>query len=765
MRGRHARRAPAALALLGLLGCTDSADPEPVDPRTERLALRSIADAMPPPARVLREFTVANSGGENGWEPDPSVRALVVGFSSGTTSGEALELRADEVAVQLPLATNELAVNQIAVTLIVTGHVTAQLVLGGPDEDGPRTIRQRAQGRGERVTLLFDVPCFGWPEGLAQRMTLTLSGERTKKQLVSVALIHRPLERWLPIAREGARMVEILESDGRVAVGLTASRPLETTLEADAGQRLTFSHCVPPISRGPGREHALVVTLRDERGEQRRETLASSYEWGTDSLSLEPFSGVVTARFELNLAGGTSGLVALGEPTLERVASHAPTVVLITSDTHRADHLGALSGGAVRTPALDRLAARGVLFEDCVSSANVTLPSHVTLMTGTPPRDTGVVYNADVLGDGPRTLAEQFHEAGWVTYAAVSAASLRHGRSGLGQGFDRMAGPANGFADASEGIERVLGWIEDAEGLPLFVWLHLFDAHTPYREQPSIEHYYPPDRDPRDPALPELAAWKTTHAPADARDLDYVIGLYRSEITHLDAQLARLFDHARVERAIVAFTADHGESLTEHDIYFGHQELYPQTLAVPLILTFPGAPEGQRATWPVQQLDLGRTLLQLAGLESADFPGVTIPVLGAGEQALPRFALAAGGQSASVFAGDAFFVLHLTDHDHIDPNHPGYPAHSVELYDRAADPECLRELSAERPELAARLRELVIDWLLDARTMGWNVTGKSADADALDELAELGYTTDYRESAEILWFDPDCECTQCRTFD
>jgi arylsulfatase A-like enzyme len=755
-------RLASALLTIGLLAgaCTPALPTDDQPAATWRLDLRAVSDDPAPQPRVLLEVTAADAGL---WQLDPDVKTRAVSYTSGTAQGEALELRsAGELTVGLALAPEQRAVNQVAVT--VRGSVSAYVVLGGKDQGGPRTVRQQAEGREEPVTLLFDLPAYEWPDEASRSLTIALHGDQDRVRLVSTALIRRPLERWLPSVQGGARMVEILGTEGRRAYGLAFERPLEVTFDASAGERLAFSHCVPRVSRGADREHALVVTVRDEHGTERRERYRVPYDWQAERLSLRGLRGSATARFELELTGGTEGVIAFGEPTLERARKGAPTVVLVTSDTHRADHLGALDNGlGVLTPALDRLAERGVLFEDCVAAANVTLPSHVALMTGTPPRDTGVVYNADFLGDGPHTLAERFREAGWVTYAAVSAAALRDARSGLGQGFDRMAGPAHGFADASAGIDRVLAWSDDAEGLPLFVWLHLFDAHTPYREEHALPHYYPQDRDPRDPSLPAPEAWKMVHAPEGARDLDYVVSLYRSEVTHLDQQLARVFAHRRLGRGILAFTADHGESLSEHGIYFAHSELYPQTLSVPLILAWPGGPRGERVTHPVEQLDLARTLLHLAGLEPGDFPGR--PLSTSEPAAGPRFALAAGGLSASVFAGDWFFVLHLHDHPHQDPARVPYRRHTVELYDRSADPACLVNLAAERAEDASRLRALVIDWLLDARSMGWNVTGKAADLDALDELAELGYTTDYRDSSENLWFDLGCECEPCLAFE
>jgi len=758
------------ITALSAAACGSGPGPEAAPASTRRLTLRAVDERPLAPTRILRVFEPADLNRPDGWRVDgDGVTTRVTKTVMRTVRTNVLELRGEgQIAVRIPIGPDEVGLNQVVLTLAARAPVIARLTLGGDDEDGPRTPGQRTDGGPGPVTLVFDLPGQGWPEDVSRTLTASFRSERGPVRLVSLALLHRPLERWLPSPREGARMVTIGASDGRRAVGLALDRPLEVSFDARAGEQLSFSHGVPSASRGWGRDHAVLVTLQGEQGAERRWSFATAYEWRTETLALDAWSGPTTARFELELEGGTQGLVALGEPALERTRSGAPTVLLITSDTHRADHVGAVGGALggelrVRTPALDRLAARGVLFEDCVSPANVTLPSHAALMTGTSPRDTGVVNNADFLGDDPLTLAEHFQGAGWVTYAAVSAGGLLDDRSGLGQGFDRMLGPTDGFADSAVTIDQLLAWMDDAEGLPLFVWLHLFDAHTPYREHPSLVHYYPSDRDPRDPALREPEPWKLQHAPSGIRDLDYVVGLYRAEISHLDEQLERVFEHGRLRHAITAFTSDHGESLSEHDIYFGHQELYPQTLSIPLILAWPDGPRGERVARPVQQLDLGRTLLHLAGVEAGTFPGALLSSQEA--PSAPRFALSAGGRSASVFAGDWFLVLHLAAHSHPNPERPRIERHSLELYDRSLDPGCFEDLAQQRPDEARRLRALLVEWLLSAQSTGWNLTHDAGNLDALEELVALGYTMDSRDSSENEWFDAECACALCRAFE
>src|SRR5262249_8948360 len=138
----------------------------------------------------------------------------------------------------------------------------------------------------------------------------------------------------------------------------------------------------------------------------------------------------------------------------------------------------------------------------------------------------------------------------------------------------------------------------------------------------------------------------------------------------LDAELGRLLEHPRLAHAALAVTADHGESLGEHETFFDHVLLYPDTLHVPLVLRADGLPRGVRVRAPVRQIDIGRALLDLSGLAAGESGGES--VLGARErepaQALdatraePRFALAAQGNAASLQRGAHYAILHLTAH-------------------------------------------------------------------------------------------------------
>ena len=166
-------------------------------------------------------------------------------------------------------------------------------------------------------------------------------------------------------------------------------------------------------------------------------------------------------------------------------------ILLITLDTTRADRIGAYGYKTAVTPNLDRLAANGALFEQCITPSAFTLPSHSSIMTGLYPPAHGVRINGDAaLGDQHDMLAERLKRRGYRTGAFVGAFVL-DGRWGLSQGFDhyddrfhigpeqkldlaRVQRPANQVVDAA------LQWIQEDPAKPFLAWVHVYDAHAPY---------------------------------------------------------------------------------------------------------------------------------------------------------------------------------------------------------------------------------------------------------------------------------------------
>jgi arylsulfatase A-like enzyme len=588
-------------------------------------------------------------------------------------------------------------------------------------------------------------------------------------RVFSIRLRDRPRRSWLPPG--GEEEMVMIGNESRPAYRLSGRKPLEAKFRVGNHRTLSFSYGTPEVLRlpsaGSGVGSRVRVTLEAgahhaERDFPLEQEPDEASRWFTAVMPLDGFENRdVSAKFEV--LGETEKVLftAVGRPLLSSPERDPKTVLLITSDTHRSDYIGAAPGGVdVKTPTIDRLISEGVYFEDAYSSANITNPSHIALLTGLHPRDTRIVSNERRLSEAATTLAEVFREAGWMTWAAISVRHLDAPWSGLGQGFDRVTGPTEIERHAAEAIDDVLRWGPEADGRPLFVWLHVFDAHDPYVPSKPYKHmYYPKGRDPMDPALPSADPELEVRGYPGYVDPEYFESMYRGEITYLDEQLDELLSRGRFRNAIVGFTGDHGENLNEGVVPFGHRGLSNATLSVPLVLRYPGVEAGKRITRPVRQIDLGRTLLDLAGLEGTPFPGKNL--LDEDAEQGPRFAMEDNYVGASIQLGKWMLVMPLK-------KAPVYgimeeDVHRPLLYDNELDPAHENELSATQPEVTASLRNALVEWLAAATPFDLS---KAPDVDSEQmaaDLAALGYISAEDPNSSV-WIDPECDCQNCARF-
>lgn len=271
-------------------------------------------------------------------------------------------------------------------------------------------------------------------------------------------------------------------------------------------------------------------------------------------------------------------------------APSRPNILLVTLDTTRADRLG-----RGFTPTLDRLAAQGLRFTEARTVAPLTLPAHVSMMTGLLPTAHGARLNgAGRLWTG-ETIAAELKARGYATRAVVGAFVLDR-RFGLDTGFDeyddRIARDPDATdvleaeRPANEVVDRAIAVLEALPAdSPWFLWVHLYDAHAPYRPPPAA----------------------LARAGGDA---------YNGEIAFVDGELARLFARldARPDAARTATIAvgDHGESLGEHGEPTHGMLLFEPSLRVPLIIKAPGVAPGERRD-PASVVDVARTISHMTG--------------------------------------------------------------------------------------------------------------------------------------------------------
>ncbi len=756
-------------ALLGAVGCRE-APPDSPTPGLVRLDLS--AEGRPDAERLVASLRVPE--GLAPWSV-PEGGGKVVPLEKGGASGaeRALLLAGTgEHEVRIPLDLGTARIDAVSILLRSPDDLALRVgLLCGKRTVSASSDRFYVHGAEEIQVARSFLASSSSEVDAPDSLTLRLRCVYHSVELLGVDLHQRPLLGPLPSAGADPELIEV-GGDRRRGWGLSSSAPAVGRFRAPTGGRVAFAAARPkglPRGQAPA---SLLAHLVSPDGDQRVERLPlpeSDAGWRAYDLPLDcPAGTLVTLRLALEAQGGGEVACAVSQPRVFAPMPDPPTVLLITSDTHRADHLGSAGLGIeIRTPNLDDLGARGVVFEDCFATSNVTTPSHVCVMTGMHPRDTGIIDNHGQLGEEAWTLAERFREAGFATFAATSVLHLSQRGAGLGQGFDRMNWPS-GQRIAEETIGRLLGWLPEAEGQPLFAWLHLFDAHGPYRPpEPWSREYFPADADPFDPALPEpdfpLPRWEQR-----VRDPRWLLAQYRGEVSYLDHELGRLLEVPRISEAVLAVTADHGECLGAQGMYWGHISVYPDTLHVPLILSWPGAPAGARISEGVSNVDLGRTLLDLAGLEETPFPGRDLSGLSLGEGTWdegPRFAISSLGHAASVTVGRWHLVLHLRSYARNRLLQESFfDSHRAELYDLERDPGCQQDLSEAELDRARSLRTLLIEFISGSPEGGFVRKGVHSD-ELQTELAELGYAADEGATAAGELFDADCRCEQCRRFD
>jgi arylsulfatase A-like enzyme len=294
--------------------------------------------------------------------------------------------------------------------------------------------------------------------------------------------------------------------------------------------------------------------------------------------------------------------------------------VLISIDTLRPDHLGCYGYERPTSPAIDALAARGVLFEDVSAPSPWTLPSHASLLTGLYPRRHGLESHDFQLPAAVQTLAQILAPHGFATAAMVNSHNLSE-KFGLERGFGHFIYVEEDVADVkpSRVEEEAVGWLARGPKTPFFLFLHFYDVHSDYRSAPEYEQLFQrPYAGPADGSTDQLMAHragKLELAPADA---DRLRDLYDAGIRQMDDGIGRILAALRatgqLERTVVALTSDHGEEFLEHGGVLHGRTHYEEVMRVPLIAAGPGLPEGVRVPEAVSLVDVQPTLLTLLGV-------------------------------------------------------------------------------------------------------------------------------------------------------
>jgi arylsulfatase A-like enzyme/Tfp pilus assembly protein PilF len=386
-------------------------------------------------------------------------------------------------------------------------------------------------------------------------------------------------------------------------------------------------------------------------------------------------------------------------------------IVVISIDTLRADHLPAYGYTRVKTPAIDALAADGVVFERAYSHAPQTLPAHAALLSGELPFETGVRDNVGFnLKPGARLLPQMLRDRGFTTGGVVSAYVLRK-ETGIAQGFDFFDGnmppssPELSIGqvqrDGAESEKIAERWLDTIGTARAFLFLHLYEPHKPYT---------PPDK---------FAAYDP----------------YDGEIAYADEIVGRLVrylkSHQLYDRSTVILLSDHGEGLGDH----GEQEhglfVYDEAIHVPLVVkSEQNVGAGRRVADDVQHNDLVPTILDLIKAPGGgELRGRSLKPLLEGTGRLPERAV----YSEALYARYHFGWSELTALT--DGRYRYIKAPREELYDLERDPREQANLADDRAQARAALRS-ALDKV--AAKAALHVPSPIPD-EARERLQSLGY--------------------------
>lgn len=500
------------------------------------------------------------------------------------------------------------------------------------------------------------------------------------------------------------------------------------------------------------------------------------------------FSLAVDGERKIGFWGGPAIRVRGADPVAAEAGAAAGVdpprgVVLLMTDTLRADHLDAYGYRRATAPTIKRMADQGALFLDNISPAAWTKPSAPSMLTSLYPGSHGVKKIPDKLPASAVTLAEIYRDAGFAT-AAFCSNDFTGRMTNLQQGFEEMheaeSFETGGFdtKTALPIVDRLTRWIEQHRDTPFFVFVHLYDPHSRFEPRPPYNALWnDPAREEKHERLRKAAlAAAESHneerqfnslvqqtdlsaigAEAEAW-LEYEKGWYDASIRGMDAEIERLLESLHsvgsAQQTVVALAADHGEEFNDHGgMGHGHQ-IYGEMVNVPMILYRPGVIPSVRIDATTSTVDLAPTLLASTGL--------AIPPDAQGQSLLPLVAgyAAGGGLEAAEQGGwearPAISEEHKRSED--DPTDDESYAivfggwkliHNVrteskpeyELYRRAEDRLDQHNVAADHPDVVAKLAAELDSWRTMVREgmLPTSDPAQGVSSQELDKLRSLGY--------------------------
>ena len=510
-------------------------------------------------------------------------------------------------------------------------------------------------------------------------------------------------------------------------------------------------------------------------------TVTTPDRWEDASIDLAAYAGE-DITLELSLSAVDAGTIGFwGSPAVRNdgqppLGSGDPPqgVILIMADTLRSDHLDAYGYERETAPVLRRMASEGALFRDNISQASWTKVSTPSIHTSLYPTTHTVKDVADRLPTSANTLAEVYRAAGYATLS-LSSVTFTGQSSNMHQGFEELHEAGSRTADdasksAREYVDRVLPWLEKHREVPFFVFLHVFDPHSPFAPRPPYDSLWADPakkaefeeeldhvREFIDPGVLRSQGMPSREDLLEAGvDPERFIGQYHDwydgSIRGMDAEIGRLMEGLQgfglADSTLVAFIGDHGEEFLEHGRTWHGHTLYGELVNVPLLLWWPGGvPAGTTVDETVRSIDLMPTLLALSGLPAPEeIQGQSLLPLMNGPEGDTAAAgewivRPAGserdlgdGRSVSLVSDGWKIVQNIEGEDEADPE--------FELFDHREDPLNLVNVADEHPDIVERLTKEIDRWQRlseSAQLQSDEDLSSGLSADELQRLRGLGY--------------------------
>jgi choline-sulfatase len=479
-------------------------------------------------------------------------------------------------------------------------------------------------------------------------------------------------------------------------------------------------------SRSPEELAVRSTDHRVPRRENARRPRSRRSPWITAAVALAFTGGCAAAGVVVWTRYVPRAVTSVNGEPLGRLPAGVSTsnlnLLLVTLDTTRADRIHAYGFDGIETPHLDRLAREGVLFEQAVAPAPLTLPAHSSIFTGRFPPAHGVRDNGGFfLDDRETTIAERLQARGFATGGFVGAYVLDH-KWGIAQGFQtyfddfdltKYQSLSLGSVDrpGNEVADHALAWLDKVAGSRFFGWVHFYDAHSPY--------------DPPEP-------FKSRYANRP----------YIGEIAFVDSQVGRLLayldQHDLARNTVVVVMGDHGESLGEHGEGTHGFFVYQATMHVPLLIRAPyDAMAARRVGDTVRSIDILPTVLELLGVRSQEHLEGTsvVPLMTGAKRELGLAAYSEAVYPRFHFGWSDLRALTAGRYKYVAAPRP-------ELYDLQQDPKEAKNIYPERQALGDRMHQELV--ALEGRmsaTASPSAATSAADVDpeARERLAALGY--------------------------